>query len=102
MWPCGDLDPPRGIRGNVFALRCPMSLRAWYAAALLVAAGMLPASLASHLGSAATLRGTASSPFKGHPLARVVFSDPAVPPFAVSDSDCPFELAALSPGPPRH
>src|SRR3989441_3899098 len=98
MWPCGDLDPPRGIRGNVFALRCPMSLRAWYAAALLVAAGMLPASLASQLDSAATIRGTASSTFNGHPLAGVMVSVPAVHRFAVSDSDGRFELAGLPPG----
>ena len=75
-----------------------MSLRAWYAAALLVAAGMLPASLASQLDSAATIRGTASSTFNGHPLAGVMVSVPAVHRFAVSDSDGRFELAGLPPG----
>src|SRR3989442_13893557 len=75
-----------------------MSLRAWYAAALLAAAGMLPASLASQLDSAATIRGTASSTFNGHPLAGVMVSVPAVHRFAVSDSDGRFELAGLPPG----
>src|SRR3989442_12275487 len=101
MWPCGDLDPPRGIRGNVFALRCPMSLRAWYAAALLVAAGMLPASLASQLDSAATIRGTASPPFNGHPLAGVMVSGPRVHRFAVFGFDGSFELGGLPPSPHR-
>src|SRR3989442_13077892 len=99
MWPCGDLDPPRGIRGNVFALRCPMSLRAWYAAALLVAAGMLPASVASQLDSAATIRGTASSTFNGRPLPGVMVSVPPVDRFGGSGSGGPFERGGLSPRP---
>lgn len=75
-----------------------MSLRAWYAAALLVAAGILPASLASQLDSAASIRGTASSTFNGHPLAGVMISVPAVHRFAVSDSAGRFELAGLPSG----
>src|SRR3989454_4316025 len=65
---------------------------------LLVAAGMLPASLASQLDSAATIRGTASSTFNGHPLTGVMVSVPAVHRFAVSDSDGRFELAGLPSG----
>src|SRR2546428_11999364 len=75
-----------------------MSLRGWFAAALFVAAGMLPASLASQLDSAATIRGTASSTFNGHPLTGVMVSVPAVHRFAVSDSDGRFELAGLPSG----
>lgn len=75
-----------------------MLLRVRYSAALLVAASILPASLASQLDSAASIRGTASSSFNGHPLAGVMISVPVVHRFAVSDSAGRFELAGLPSG----
>ncbi len=75
-----------------------MSFRVRYAAALLVAASILPASLASQLDSVASIRGTASSSFDGHPLPGVMISVPAAHRFAVSDSAGRFELAGLPSG----
>jgi len=76
-----------------------MSFGRWsYAAVLVVAASILPASLVSQIDSTATIRGTASSTFNGHPLAGVMISVPAVHRFTVSDSAGRFELAGLPSG----
>ena len=76
-----------------------MSFGRWlYAAVLVGAASILPASLVSQIDSTATIRGTASSTFNGHPLAGVMISVPAVHRFTVSDSAGRFELAGLPSG----
>ena len=69
----------------------------WFSVAVLVAASF-PVTLRSQADSTASIRGTASSTFNGHPLAGVMISIPAEQRFTVSDSTGRFELAGVPAG----